>query len=78
MPHNFSRFLLVAAFAAPLAFAESEPAAEAEDNEPFPILSATCEDIYDFPLPMSGSRPTSARTAPVTSSPVIRSRSPST
>jgi len=47
MPHKFRRFLLVAAFAAPLAFAESEPAAEAEDNEPFPILSATCEDIYD-------------------------------
>ena len=48
MPHNFRRFLLVAAFAAPLAFAGSEPAAEAEDNEPFPILSATCEDICDL------------------------------
>lgn len=42
------RFLIAAAFAAPLAFATSEPSVEAEDDEPFPILTATCDDIYDL------------------------------
>lgn len=42
------QMLVIAAFAAPLAFAESEPAAEVQEDEPFPIQTATCEDIYDL------------------------------
>ncbi len=42
------RFLVAAALTAPLAFAASEPATEVEEAEPFPILTATCGDIYDL------------------------------
>lgn len=42
------RFVFAAAFAAPLALAQTDQPSEVEEDEPFPILTATCDDIYDL------------------------------
>lgn len=43
-----NRFALVAALAMPLAVAQTDQPEEVEDDEPFPILTATCDDIYEL------------------------------
>jgi hypothetical protein len=44
----FKRFALLAALVAPLALAQTDQPEEIEEDEPFPILSATCDDIYEL------------------------------
>jgi hypothetical protein len=43
-----NRFALVAALATPLVLAQTDQPEEMEDDEPFPILTATCDDIYEL------------------------------
>ena len=38
--------LVAAAFAAPLALAETDPATEVDDDAPFLVQTATCDDIF--------------------------------
>jgi len=42
------RFVFAAALAAPLALAQTEQPPELEEDEPFPMLTTTCDDIYDL------------------------------
>ena len=44
----FYRFALVAGLVAPLAIAQTDQSEEMEDDQPFPILTATCDDIYEL------------------------------
>jgi len=48
MFRTFRRFVFAVAFAAPVAMAQTDQAPEAKDDEPFPILTATCDDVYDL------------------------------
>ena len=48
MCRMFYRFALVAGLVAPLAIAQTDQSEEMEDDEPFPILTATCDDIYEL------------------------------
>lgn len=48
MPFRYRRFIYAAVLAAPLAMADAEPVVEPDDAEPFPILTATCGDIYEL------------------------------
>jgi hypothetical protein len=43
-----NRFALVTALLTPLAVAQTEQPLETDNDEPFPILTATCVDIYDL------------------------------
>ena len=48
MRRMFYRFALVAGLVAPLAIAQTDQPEEMEDDQPFPILTATCDDIYEL------------------------------
>ena len=48
MNRVLNRFALVAALASPLAIAQTDQPDKRTDDEPFPILTATCDDIYDL------------------------------
>ena len=47
MIHTCRRSLFAIALAAPLAFAQTDQPPEMEEDEPFPIQTATCDDIYE-------------------------------
>jgi hypothetical protein len=48
MHRVLNRFALAAAFVAPLVLAQTDQLEEMTNDEPFPILTATCDDIYDL------------------------------
>ncbi len=48
MLRPYRLFFVAAAFAAPLVFAETAEVTEVDEDEPFPIQTATCDDIFDL------------------------------
>ena len=60
------RFVFAVALAAPLALAQTDQPPEGEEDEPFPILTATCDDIYELfeeATPGEGKDPTDVEEA---------------
>ena len=45
---TYRRYVFAAAFAAPLALAQTDQPPEADEDEPFPIQTATCDDVYEL------------------------------